>query len=76
MERLWLKPFFIFVKTNMPKTRITNIEGNSIKLDVHAIPEKGKANLEIIKFFKKEFKKNIEIISGHNSKKKLVKVIL
>jgi uncharacterized protein (TIGR00251 family) len=42
-------------------------------MNVHARPEAGKANVEIMKYFKKEYKLNIEIISGFTSREKLVK---
>ncbi|MBW3015400.1 DUF167 domain-containing protein [Candidatus Woesearchaeota archaeon] len=66
----------IIVKTNSPKTEITGYdkEKEAIKLNVHAQPEKGKANLEIIKFFKKQLKKDIRIISGFKSKEKLLNI--
>lgn len=65
----------ILVKPNSPKTEITgfNKERNAIKLNVHAQPEKGKANTEIIKFFSKQTKKKVEIVSGLKSKTKLLK---
>jgi uncharacterized protein (TIGR00251 family) len=64
----------ISVKTNAPKTRITDYdkENKTIKLDVHAHPEKGKANAEIIKFFSRLAKKKVRIISGLASKKKVL----
>lgn len=43
-------------------------------MEVKALPEKGKANLEIIKFFSKEYKKDVRIVSGKTSKVKLVRV--
>ena len=64
----------ILAKPNAPKTKITGFLGNKIKIDVHAQPEDGKANKEIIKFFKKNYKLNIEIISGKTSKEKLLKI--
>ena len=67
----------IVVKTNSPKTEITGFDKqrSAVKLNIHALPEKGKANLEIKKFFKKQFKLNIEIISGFKSKEKVLKII-
>jgi len=65
----------ISVKANAPKTKITNYDNTKklVKLDVHAPPEKGKANAEIIKFFTKLTKKKASIISGKTSKKKTLK---
>lgn len=49
----------------------------TIKIRIQAIPEKGKANAELIKFLSKELnlpKENIEIISGKNSPLKLIRI--
>lgn len=69
--------FKLIVKTNMAKTEILGFdkEKNAYRMNVHAVPEKGKANLEIIKFFKKELKKDITIISGMASRQKLIRII-
>ena len=40
-----------------------------------SVPIENKANEELIKLFKKEYKTKIEIISGHTSKNKRIKVI-
>ncbi len=48
-----------------------------IRMSVAAVPEKGKANKELIRFLSKEFrvnKKNVRIISGAGSRVKLVKI--
>lgn len=52
-------------------------EGETLKIDVAAPPERGKANQELVKFLAKEFgvgKGKIRIISGHVEKIKLVKI--
>jgi len=61
----------------MPKTDLLDFdpEKDAYPMHVNAQPEKGKANLEIIKFFKKKMKLNIQIISGKTSRKKLVKIL-
>jgi len=68
--------FFLFVKTNRPSTQLWfDEEKNAYCMDVHAAPEKGKANLEIVKFFKKEHKTDVEIVSGFSSRKKLLRAV-
>ena len=69
------KTFFILVKTNSPETELLEFEKaqGAYRMNVHAAPEKGKANREIIKFFKKKHKIDVEIISGFTSRKKLLK---
>ena len=49
----------------------------TIKIRIKAIPEKGKANTELIKFLSKELqvpKQNISIISGKTDQLKLIKI--
>ena len=66
------------VITNAQKTEIIwELEDWTIKLKVRAIPEKWKANSEIIEYFSKILNLNkikIEIISGKTSKIKLLKI--
>ncbi len=49
-------------------------ERQAFRVNVKAAPEKGKANTEVIKLFRKKFKKAVEIISGFTSKEKLLRV--
>lgn len=66
------------VITNAQKTEIIwELEDWTIKLKVRVIPEKWKANSEIIEYFSKILnlnKSKIEIISGKTSKIKLLKI--
>ena len=68
----------IKVITNAQKTEIIwELEDWTIKLKVRTIPEKWKANSEIIEYFSKILnlnKSKIEIISGKTSKLKLLKI--
>ena len=68
----------IKVITNAQKTEIIwELEDWTIKLKVRAIPEKWKANSEIIEYFSKILnlnKSKIKIISGKTSKIKLLKI--
>lgn len=63
------------------KTRIKEIlsgeDGETIKIDIAAIPKNGKANQELIRFLSKEFnvvKNNIIILNGAGDKIKLIKI--
>ncbi len=49
-------------------------EESTLKIRIAAPPEKGKANKEIIKFFKKELGAQCEIISGTTEPIKLIKL--
>lgn len=65
----------IIAKPNSPKTEIISYdqEKDVLRLNVKAPAEENKANIEIIRFFKKLLKKNIRIISGLRSKEKIIK---
>jgi len=72
----------IKVTPKSPKTELKGILEDSdgdktYKIAVKAPPEKGKANIELIKFLSKELsvpKENISIISGATDKLKLIKI--
>jgi len=54
------------------------LEDETIKVAIAAVPEKGKANQELIKFLAKTFatdKNNVKILSGKSDKIKLIKII-
>ncbi len=69
----------IKVRPNSAKTEIKEIlEDETIKVNVSAVAEKNKANVELIKFLAKEFKvdkKCVLIISGKAERIKLIKII-
>lgn len=70
-------PIYVKIKVvpNAEKTEIIEkMENNSYKMRVNAAPEKNKANQAIIRFFKKIFSLNAEIISGKTDKIKLIKL--
>ena len=66
----------IIVKTNSNKTEIKEYDETreSYRMDVKAQPIEGKANIEVIKYFKKKYKLNVEIISGQTSREKLLRI--
>ena len=61
----------------IPNAKATALkdEHGALKLYLHAPPEKDKANKELIKFFKQEFKCRVEIVSGLKSRQKVLHVI-
>ena len=67
----------ILVKPNSPKNQIIkwDSEKQALRVNIKALPESGKANLEVVKFFHKLLKKNIRIISGFKSKEKILKIV-
>lgn len=66
----------IIVKPNSKKNEVIGWDKDrkALKINISAEPENNKANVEIIKFFSKLFKKDIKIISGLTSKKKVLKI--
>ncbi len=50
-------------------------ENGRLKLYLKAPPDKNKANLELIKFFKKELGLVVEIKSGATSREKVLKIV-
>lgn len=70
------KTFKIIVKPNSPKTEIKyyDKEKQAYRVNVRAQPEKGKANIEIIKYFSKLLKKKVKIVKGLKNKEKIIKV--
>ena len=69
--------FEISVKPNAKKTQVVYFDEskNIYKMDVAEQAEEGKANKEIIKFFRKEYKWDVEIKSGQTSHKKLIRIL-
>lgn len=67
----------IIVKTNSNKTELIGFdkEKKAYILRIKSMPEKGKANEEIIRFFSKYLKKRVKIIKGLKSREKILKVI-
>ncbi len=64
-----------------PDAKRTAIKGvlddGSIKIDLAAPADDGKANAELITFLAKEFsvpKQNIEIVTGHTGRRKIVRI--
>ena len=62
------------ITPSSPKNEVTGIMADgAIKIRIHATPEQGKANAQLIKFLSSELNldpSNIEILSGHTSSRK------
>lgn len=66
--------FLIKAKTNADKNHICKAESDDFWiLKIKAIPKNNQANEKIVKFFKKEFKITVSIISGQRDRIKLLK---
>ncbi|MBI2130094.1 DUF167 domain-containing protein [Candidatus Woesearchaeota archaeon] len=66
----------IIAKPNSSKTEIIcyDQEKGALRLNVKAHPEENKANIEIIRFFKRLLKKDVKIIYGLKDKEKTIKI--
>ena len=68
----------IKVSPNSQKTELTEIMAdNTVKIRLHAAPEKGKANKELLNYLSKALHvktDQIKIISGHTDPLKLLRI--
>ena len=64
----------VIVRTKSGKSEVAGFDEakQAYKVNVKAAPEKGAANIEVIKILKKHFKKDFRIISGFTSREKLL----
>ncbi|MBS3073557.1 DUF167 domain-containing protein [Candidatus Pacearchaeota archaeon] len=67
----------VHVVANSAKSEVIMISDNEFKVKVDKVPEKGKANKRLIEILSDYFnisKKDIEILHGQTSSKKLVEI--
>lgn len=67
----------IFVKPNAKQTRLVEIKDGVLHIALHAKPQEGEANKELIRFLADYFdipKSQIDLIKGHHSRHKVVSV--
>lgn len=67
------KQLSLKVIPNAVRTEI--VEDNGLRLYLQAVPEKGKANQAVIKFFKKKYGMTVRIIQGTKSREKVIAII-
>jgi len=67
----------VLAKPGKKETRIIRYdpEREALVVEVGAPAEDNKANVEIVKFFSKLLKRNVDIKSGHTSKQKMLRII-
>lgn len=65
----------VIVKPNAPKTEIISWDDNkqALRIAVSAVPDKNKANNNLLKFLKKQTGKKCEIVSGTKSREKVIR---
>jgi hypothetical protein len=67
----------VHVITNAKKTEIVEEREGFLKIKLNALPIKGKANTELVKFLADKYKvskSEVEIIKGLTSKDKLIRI--
>lgn len=76
------KEFHVTIKVTpaSPKNEINSVMSDgTIKVRIHAAPEAGKANTELVKFLAEALETtedNIEIISGHGTSRKQLSIFI
>lgn len=68
MEKIKVK-----IKPNSSESKIIE-KGLVWKINIKAPAQENKANIELLKFLKRELKKNIKIVSGLKSKEKVLEI--
>jgi len=61
-------------RLNCKKTEIISETSKQTELNVKGEARDGKANLEIVKFFARKYKKPVRIVRGLRSKRKVVEI--
>ena len=70
--------FKVRVQAGAGKNEIVRVQGDALKVKINAPPVKGKANKALIDFLAEKLgvkRSQVEIISGHTSKIKKIKVV-
>ena len=78
-----MKPLKSISKKNLLAVRVIphsgrneiKIEEGNVKIYLKSIPDKNKANQELVKFLKKECDLSIEIKSGMKSRDKVLRIV-
>ena len=66
----------VIVKPNAPKTEIIGWDENreALRIAVAAVPDKDKANKELLRFLSKKTGKKVKLMKGAKSREKLLKI--
>ncbi|MFW6383737.1 MAG: DUF167 family protein [Nanoarchaeota archaeon] len=67
----------IIVKPNSKKTELIGVdtENKVVRIDLKEPAENNRANVELLKFLKKQLKKEVRIKKGLNSKEKILEIL-
>lgn len=66
----------IIVKPSSPKNEIIGWDAskNALRVNINAVPDKDKANREIVKYFSKLLKKKVSIKKGLHTREKVLEI--
>ncbi len=66
----------VLVKPNSGENKVVGYDDfrDAVKINIKAEPEKGKANVELVKFLRKLTKKEVRVVSGHTIHQKVIKL--
>ncbi len=67
-------PITVRVMPGAGATKVVSNEQGVFRIQLKARPEKGEANLELVKFLSKLVKKKVKIVSGLTSRTKIVRI--
>jgi uncharacterized protein (TIGR00251 family) len=62
------------VRSNAVRNEILSADSSTMKVAVAAPAEKGRANLELIRFLSKKLKCQVRIVSGFEKKAKIIEI--
>jgi uncharacterized protein (TIGR00251 family) len=65
---------FIEVKVHPKSKQKKIVWKNTLEVYVTEPPENNKANMEMLELLKKTFKKEVSLVKGHNSRKKIISI--
>jgi len=69
-----MKMINVRVYPNSGKQEVIELDNTNYKVYLKSAPEHNKANIELLKILKRKFKKDIKIVSGLSSRKKIIGV--
>lgn len=67
--------YSVLVKPSAKKDEILSSEEGMYHISLKAPPEDNKANIALVKFLSKHLKKQVRIVSGFTSKKKIIEIL-
>ena len=69
--------FTIIVKAGQRKSEVVSYDSGreAFRVNIKEKAENNKANVEIVKFFKRQIKKDVKIVKGITSKEKVIRIV-